>query len=254
VAPCFLPLFLVPAQAAPLCCALQIAPGEAVKALAATLDSADADKLAIVGVLGKGSYGTVYQGKWRGLGVAVKTLVFSSAGEGGSRGVSSYEAAVNEAALCTRLSHRNVVATYHYDVKRIAVANGVGASPAGKAGARGGELQVEMGPQAAAQGAKSSERHMAGPQEFKLYLVQELCETTLAKAYRASVGAAKVDCTHLLLSWGQTQKQMTATLLWSDADPAGAQFADVPLFCGWWLTAGATQPRWGASAHDRRHV
>lgn len=52
----------------------------------------------------------VYQGLWRGLPVAIKTLLFSSNNSTG--GMSSYEAAVNEAAMCLRLSHRNLVATY----------------------------------------------------------------------------------------------------------------------------------------------
>jgi hypothetical protein len=83
-------------------------------------------------VLGQGSYGTVYRGVWRGLPVALKTLVFQSslwaphskAGSVGAvqqplpeqhaaaDGVGSqqrFDQAVMEAAIAASVGHRNVV-------------------------------------------------------------------------------------------------------------------------------------------------
>lgn len=90
-----------------------------VEQLAAGLDAEHANKLLVEGILGKGACGTVFQGKWRGLPVAIKTMLFSASEAGRARGVSSYQAAVQEAAMCLGLTHRNIVATYHFDVKPI---------------------------------------------------------------------------------------------------------------------------------------
>ncbi|KAL6759615.1 hypothetical protein V8C86DRAFT_1273503 [Haematococcus lacustris] len=63
--------------------------------------------------LGAGTYGTVFQGTWRGMQVAVKRLVFS--GLAGDLHITGQRQQVlREAELNTRLAHPHLVATYAY--------------------------------------------------------------------------------------------------------------------------------------------
>lgn len=64
-----------------------------------------------------------------------------------------HERAIMEAAVCTSVAHRNVVATYHYDIKPVTTVD------AGD----GGGLQVTMAEEQAPDLLTT---------EFKLYLVQ----------------------------------------------------------------------------------
>lgn len=50
-----------------------LTPSARVQQAAQGLDRGQADRVTLKGVLGKGTYGVVYEGEWRGLGVAVKT-------------------------------------------------------------------------------------------------------------------------------------------------------------------------------------
>eukprot|EP00892_Ulva_mutabilis_P008546 jgi/Ulvmu1/6063/UM027_0041.1 len=77
------------------------------------------DRLKLFGVVGRGGYGTVYHGEWRGLDVAIKTVIFQSGG-----GDQQTAVVATEAAIATNLVHRNIVATYSHDV--LDVAQGVG--------------------------------------------------------------------------------------------------------------------------------
>jgi hypothetical protein len=83
-----------------------------VAVVAKQLKSELADKVTLTHVLGKGSSGTVYKGNWRGLEVAVKTLLFPVSQMG--QAVADKPRAVMEAATCLSLNHRNVVATYRW--------------------------------------------------------------------------------------------------------------------------------------------
>ena len=56
-------------------------------------------------------------GEWRGIQVAIKTLIFQDCG------ASSQTAAVaSEAAIASNLVHRNIVATYSHDICNVASA------------------------------------------------------------------------------------------------------------------------------------
>ncbi|KAG2434728.1 hypothetical protein HXX76_007618 [Chlamydomonas incerta] len=68
--------------------------------------------IVLEGVLGHGSFGTVYKGTWQGLSVAIKTVVFSASQE-------SRKHALKEAALCQSISHPNVIATYASELQPI---------------------------------------------------------------------------------------------------------------------------------------
>ncbi|GFR47604.1 hypothetical protein Agub_g9339 [Astrephomene gubernaculifera] len=107
-------------------------------------------QLHIQAVVGSGAYGTVYRGQWQGLEVAVKTLVFSASSENRRR-------ALQEAALCQSINHRNIVATYAVDVQPL------GALGAGGVGAGGG-----------AAGERDST--LSSLLDWRLYIVQEYCD------------------------------------------------------------------------------
>lgn len=63
-----------------------------------------------------------HAGAWRGLEVAIKTVVFQSAGAD-----EQMAQVASEAAIASNLSHRNVVATYSHDI--VDVVRAVGPEP-----------------------------------------------------------------------------------------------------------------------------
>jgi serine/threonine protein kinase len=73
-------------------------------------------------VLGRGAFGTVYRGEWRGLPVAIKTVVFQSTASDDQLALIA-----SEAAISSSLVHHNIVATYAHDVKHITSESGLDA-------------------------------------------------------------------------------------------------------------------------------
>ncbi|KAF5827148.1 hypothetical protein DUNSADRAFT_1245 [Dunaliella salina] len=80
---------------------------------------ANDDSLRLEFLLGKGATGAVYKGSWKGLTVAVKTMLFTARVDEVNRAIPNEARAVLEAAVCIFLSHPNIVSTYHYDIKKV---------------------------------------------------------------------------------------------------------------------------------------
>ncbi|GFH13184.1 protein kinase domain-containing protein, partial [Haematococcus lacustris] len=118
------------------------------------------------GVIGQGAFGVVYKGTWKGLTVAVKTLVFTALP---SMPVSKrQQRAMTEAAICRTMQHPNIVATYAYDLQVLHAASGgsgtLGSSQCSPAHSGG------PGP------SLSPLEPLKHPTEFKVYIIQEFCD------------------------------------------------------------------------------
>ena len=146
------------------------------------VDGLDGQELTLIEPIGKGQFGTVYKAKWRNLEVAVKMVVFAQFGQGG---VENDKRAITEAAVCISVVHPNVTVTYHYDIRP--VQNTVKKD-------KGIHEQINPG---------------ADQEKWRLTLVQELCDVSLADALESS-----------LLHNKQTQQPNMVMLLWTLADIA----------------------------------
>ncbi|GAX73135.1 hypothetical protein CEUSTIGMA_g588.t1 [Chlamydomonas eustigma] len=127
-----------------------------VEVMAGKIQIQESSRLKLLEPIGEGAFGKVYRGTWRGLDVAVKTVLFASK-QGGND--APERRAVIEAAVSTLVVHMNVVATYHYDIKPVKMVTGGSSS----------SLQIEEN----------------GKSDWKLYLVQELCSASLADVLQA---------------------------------------------------------------------
>lgn len=101
-------------------------PFQEVKALASKFkipNSPDCiNKVKLLDLIGGNALGQVYRGRWRELDVAVKTVIFSrrkGSGDGQEK------RAIMEAVVTYTMEHPNIVATYHFDIKRVENLQGI---------------------------------------------------------------------------------------------------------------------------------
>ncbi|KAG2425562.1 hypothetical protein HXX76_013606 [Chlamydomonas incerta] len=131
-------------------------------------------------VIGRGGFGVVYLGTWRGLRVAVKTLVVHEAllGEEGRQ----RQRAVLEAAVSSTLSHPNVVQTYAFDVRKMGELPQVGGvAGAGANRGRGAPpaLEAVVEEEGEEQQEEQATPHASSPEQdavYQLLLIQAYCE------------------------------------------------------------------------------
>ncbi|PNW75202.1 hypothetical protein CHLRE_12g517000v5 [Chlamydomonas reinhardtii] len=71
-------------------------------------------QLVVHGLIGKGAHGTVYRGTWRGLEVAVKSMIF-----GPDNSTRHQQRPLMEAAISSNLTHANIVTTYSYELREV---------------------------------------------------------------------------------------------------------------------------------------
>ncbi|KAG2491415.1 hypothetical protein HYH03_010204 [Edaphochlamys debaryana] len=141
--------------------------------------SSHQENLRIEGLLGQGGFGVVYLGTWRGLRVAVKSIVVHDAligREGRQR-----HRAILEAAISKSLEHPNVVMTYAYSLVPLSVLGSQAPSPQA-------QHSSSSGPDPRFSTASSSDADV-----YKLLIIQEFCDVgSLGAALRAGVlgGAA----------------------------------------------------------------
>ncbi|KAL6759595.1 kinase-like domain-containing protein [Haematococcus lacustris] len=133
------------------------APSVHCSSLSVVLGQAEVEQELNLGTrLGAGTFGTVFQGTWRGMQVAVKRLVFSGLA-GDLRITGQRQQVLREAELNTRLAHPHLVATYAYYLTTLDTSSSSSSSQASP-----------MLPGWPSQGQ--------GVTDHALYLVSELCE------------------------------------------------------------------------------
>ncbi|PNH03805.1 Receptor-like protein kinase FERONIA [Tetrabaena socialis] len=173
---------------------------------------AAAAALVITGELGRGAQGVVYSGRWRGLEVAIKSILLTTGGQdrgapvdstsshGGYSPAAIATAAAREAAITTSMAHPNLVACYTSDLTPL--------QEQPPEGGPGWDADKKLG---------SMEFVDSVPDAWRLTLVLERCNGGSLRSFLAA-------------GWGTALAAMASTL------PAGA----VPAH-----TANAT-PQWTA--------
>jgi hypothetical protein len=136
-----------------------------VNAAGAPTEEGGVDKLVILESIGGGAHGTVFKGRWRGMDVAVKTVMFPY--EHGSDRGNARQRAILEAGVSCSVVHPNIVTTYHWDVKAVkTIVSSQAPSPTASKPQSSGHGLISVDP--------SLEAH-----DWKLFLIQELCQASL---------------------------------------------------------------------------
>ncbi|WIA11808.1 hypothetical protein OEZ85_011900 [Tetradesmus obliquus] len=74
-------------------------------------------------LLGRGSYGRVYKGRWNGVSVAVKIIEHSERSPGTASSGGKRISIVRESLLATQMSHPNIVQSYHISTMTVSERN-----------------------------------------------------------------------------------------------------------------------------------
>jgi len=109
-----------------------------------------------------GGNGVVYKGTWKGITVAIKTVIFQDAMDSANR---QRQRAVFEAAISSSVAHKNIVQTYAYSFKRLESLD-MAAVEVGSEFRSGKHENIVM----------SSVNNSQVMVDWKLYIVQEFCE------------------------------------------------------------------------------
>jgi hypothetical protein len=145
---------------------------------AGALEEAGGDKLELLESIGGGAHGTVFKGRWKGMDVAVKTVMFPY--EHGSDKGSARQRAVLEAGVSCSVIHPNIVATYHWDIKGVQTMISAQSSsfPDVIKGDSSKPSSISLDPSMEAR-------------DWKLFLVQELCQASLNTVNEAGLFSIK---------------------------------------------------------------
>ncbi|KXZ50683.1 hypothetical protein GPECTOR_15g367 [Gonium pectorale] len=225
-----------------------------IRALQAELGDAE---LRIASMLACGAYGVVYCGTWRGVPVAVKTLVVSGVTAG--RAGRARQRAVLEAAISMSMAHPNIVATYHFEIKQLTLPPEVrepsSGSPTGGSGspaAISGAAAANGFPDRAleAVGAFAAAGDSDEADAYKLYIVQEFCnggslQQALAKGAAGSVrrgGPARTLALRLALDVAQGMRHMhSCRIVHGDLKPDNVLLAFRPSDESMMAAGGASE-------------
>ncbi|KAG2439091.1 hypothetical protein HYH02_006616 [Chlamydomonas schloesseri] len=140
-------------------------------------DQASSLPLTITGELGRGAQGVVYRGVWRGLDVAVKSVLFNHS-KGGAQGPRAKQA-VQEAAIAVSMAHPNIVATYTYQLQPLRSTSHSHSSPVNESAGPSVALESSDVPSSnGCGGFMGRVSFLDNPEAevWKLTLIQELCD------------------------------------------------------------------------------
>eukprot|EP00803_Ostreobium_quekettii_P010595 evm.model.scf_1357.3 EVM.evm.TU.scf_1357.3 scf_1357:31823-34903(-) len=110
--------------------------------------------------IASGGNGVVYKGQWKGIPVAIKTVIFQDNANGKNK---QRQRVVYEAAISSSVAHRNLVQTYTYSFKKLQSESLE--MPPSRRSKDPRHVDIVMG-------GKCSEHAV----DWKLYIVQEFCD------------------------------------------------------------------------------
>eukprot|EP00883_Tetradesmus_obliquus_P005433 jgi/Sobl393_1/1585/SZX64196.1 len=136
-------------------------------------------------LLGRGSYGRVYKGRWNGVSVAVKIIEHSERAPGTASSGGKRISIVRESLLATQMSHPNIVQSYHISTmtvsERNALAKGwlgadAGTSPAPKQSPKPSSSAQQGGDDYADSSGSNHSSDNEQRDVLETWIIMEFCE------------------------------------------------------------------------------